>query len=171
MKRLYLLRHAKSSWKHPGLDDVERPLKRRGIEACALLAAYMRRQRIVPDLVLCSPARRARDTLELVWRHLGVEFAVEFDASLYMASADEILAVVRGTDRGVGSLMVVGHNPGLADLARRLGREGETAGVLSLRRKVPTAALASLELACDNWADAGPEQARLAAFVTPGELA
>ena len=71
MKSLHLLRHAKSSWKEPGLGDIERPLNRRGLGACTAMAAYMVRRAIVPDLVLCSPARRARETLDRLSQHSG----------------------------------------------------------------------------------------------------
>ena len=171
MKLLYLFRHAKSSWNDPTLDDFKRPLKRRGVEACATIAAYMRRQRIVPDLVICSTARRARQTLELVSRHLGHEFETRSCDALYMASAAEILAELRVVDDATASVMVVGHNPGLAELAHGLVRSGEPAALDALAIKFPTAALASLELACESWAEVAPGGARLVAFVTPKGLA
>ena len=171
MKRLYLLRHAKSSWKEPGLSDFERPLKRRGREACAMIAAYMAGQGIAPDLVLCSPARRAAETLELVSKGLGRELNNAFCDALYMATAARLLAEVRGVDDAVGALMVVGHNPGLADLARGLAGSGDGRALADLGRKVPTAALASLELACERWAQAAAGAAHLAAYATPKGLA
>jgi phosphohistidine phosphatase len=171
VKRLYLLRHAKSSWKEPGLSDFERRLKRRGREACAVIAAYMVRERIAPELVLCSPARRAAETLELIVGRLGRAPEIRFREALYVASAAEILAEVRGVDDAVGALMVVGHNPGLADLARRLAGSGERHALAGLGRKVPTAALASLELACERWAQVAPGAAHLAAYATPKGLA
>lgn len=171
MKLLYLLRHAKSSWKEPALGDFERPLKSRGLEACMVMAEYMRRRGIAPDLVLCSTARRARDTLEFISRDLGRELAVRYRDALYVASAERILAEVRATSDDVGSLMVVGHNPGLAQLAHDLVASGDPAALRALTGKFPTAALASLEVAGASWADVAPGCARLAAFVTPKGLA
>ncbi|MCZ6524572.1 MAG: histidine phosphatase family protein [Alphaproteobacteria bacterium] len=171
MKRLYLLRHAKSSWNEPGLSDFERPLKRRGREACAVIAAYMARERIAPELVLCSPAWRAAETLELVSSALGRALETSYRDGLYMATAARLLAEVRGVDDAVGALMVVGHNPGLADLMRGLAGSGDGRALAGLGRKVPTAALASLELACEGWAQAAPGGAHLAAYATPKGLA
>jgi phosphohistidine phosphatase len=171
VKRLYLLRHAKSSWKEPGLSDFERPLKHRGREACAVMAAYMAQHGIAPDLVLCSPARRAAETLGLIVRHLGRELDTVFRERLYMASAPELLAELRGVDDQVEALMVVGHNPGLADLARGLVGSGEPAALAALSRKVPTAALACFDLDCQRWAQAAPEGAHLSAYATPKGLA
>ena len=170
MKFLYLLRHAKSSRADASLDDFERPLKRRGARACAVMAAYMERQSIAPDLVLCSSARRARDTLELISRHLEIEPTVSYRDALYLASATGILAQVRDVDDEVTWLMVVGHNPGLEQLARGLAGSGEPPALTALARKFPTAALASLELACEAWAEAERGRAYLAAFATPKEL-
>ncbi len=171
MKRLYLLRHAKSSWKEPGLSDFERPLKRRGREACATMADYMARHGIAPDLVLCSPALRAMETLGLIAGHLGRELDTDFRERLYLASATQLLAEVRGLDDAIEASMVVGHNPGLADLARGLATSGEPAALAALAAKVPTAALASFDLDCQHWAQAAPGTAHLSAYATPKGLA
>ena len=171
MKLLYLLRHAKSSWADAGLEDFERPLKRRGAQACALIAAYMERQGIAPDLVLCSTARRARETLDLISRHRGDKSRTRYLDALYMASAVQLLGQVRGVDDAVTSLMVVGHNPGMALLAHTLAGSGQPRALDALAGKFPTAALASFDLPCEVWGEAAPGRAHLSAFVTPRGLA
>ena len=162
MRFVYLLRHAKSSWK-TGLPDHERPLAPRGRRAAKAIASYRREQGIEPELVLCSTARRARETLEPLRRALG-EPRVVTEARVYGASEDELLVLLRELAPEVGSAMVVGHNPGLALLVELLAAPGT-----ELPEKVPTGALA--ELAFDGFfADLAPGSATLEAFVVPREL-
>lgn len=164
VKRLYLLRHAKSSWDEPGLDDRERPLAPRGRKASKVIAKHLREQAITPDLVLCSPARRTRQTLD----RLGLDSAeVGFDDELYGAAAGELLGALNRIDDAVGSAMVIGHNPGLQDLALELARSGVE--IPAMRSKFPTAALATLEFD-GSWGDLAPGGAELTAFVRPKEL-
>jgi phosphohistidine phosphatase len=180
---LYLLRHAKSSWETPTLHDHDRPLAPRGIRACTLIADHLREQRIAPDLVLCSTAIRARRTLEGVLDGFARPPLVEYEAAIYDASADALIDVLRGLPArwrvlspaagsspldGPASVMLVGHQPGIGDLALSLAASGDR--LADLEAKFPTAALATLEL--DRpWPDVGPASARLSAFVKPKELA
>ena len=110
MKRIYLLRHAKSSWKHPELPDHDRPLAGRGKRAAKAIVKHMRAQRFEPELVLCSTARRARETLERIEPALG-RAPVRVEGDLYGASARELLACLRRLPDEVGSVLVIGHNP------------------------------------------------------------
>ena len=111
--RLYLLRHAKSAWDDPGLSDDQRPLAPRGERAARRMAEHFRESGIDPALVLCSPARRARQTLESVASSLGGHTEVRVEDALYGATAGELLARLRRVAPEVPSVMVIGHNPGL----------------------------------------------------------
>ena len=117
MKRLYLLRHAKSSWKDTSLPDHDRPLSGRGRRAAKAIARHLREQDLEPQLVLCSTARRARETLERIQPALGAA-TVEFEHDLYAASADALLERLRRVPDTVASVMLIGHNPGLQDSPR-----------------------------------------------------
>lgn len=160
-KRLLLLRHAKSSWDDPTRPDHDRPLAPRGRKAAQLIGAHLRRERIAVSLVLCSPARRARETLELVEPPGDVQIVPE----LYGASVDELLERVRQLPEASNSVMLIGHNPALQELAACLAAD---AGDLA-ERKFPTGALAVLEFD-GPWRALGPHGAELAAFVKPREL-
>ena len=163
MHELHLLRHAKSSWDEPGLPDHERSLAPRGRKAAKKLARYLRDQEIRPDLVLCSSARRTRETLERIRSSLG-EPVVEIEDALYGAGSDDLLARLRGVPEGVGSALLIGHNPGLQDLALALAPSEPP-----LTARFPTGALASFALA-GPWAQLGEAQAELTAYVVPREL-
>jgi len=161
MKSLLLLRHAKSSWKDSSLPDIERPLKKRGKKTSPAVGKLMRERELAPDLVLCSPARRTRDTLELVLKKAKLEAEPVFDDRLYAASASELLAVLAQVEDGVDQVLLVGHNPGLEDLLELLTGERET---------LPTAALARVALDLPGWSEVGEGKGRLEWVVRPREL-
>jgi phosphohistidine phosphatase len=167
MKRLYLLRHAKSSWDDPGLPDRDRPLAERGKRAAEKIAKHLKRSGIRPDLVLCSSALRARQTLSRIVPAIGDAETGIIDA-LYAAEAEDMLARIREIPGGITSVMLIGHNPGMQDLALELASEGED--LERLRRKFPTAALATLEFEAE-WNNLRPGGARLIDLVVPKELA
>jgi phosphohistidine phosphatase len=158
-KRLLLLRHAKSSWDDPGLADHDRPLAPRGRKAAALMASYLSEERIRPALVLCSTAVRARETLEGV----GLSDDVVFERELYGASAGELLERLGRVPDSVESAMLIGHNPGMHDLALMLGGTGD------VERKFPTGALATFAFD-GGWSGLGPGRAELVDFVRPKQL-
>ena len=168
MKRLYLLRHAKSSWKDRSLADSERPLAGRGRRAAKAMAAHLESERVRPELVLCSPARRARETLERVQAALGDEVDVLFEDALYGATEADLLARLRALPPEVGSVMVIGHNPGLEELALALSSEG--AELARMREKYPTAALATIDLSVDGWSALERGGGELVAYVRPRDL-
>jgi phosphohistidine phosphatase len=168
MKRVYLLRHAKSSWKDRSLADRDRPLAGRGRRAASALADHLRAEGVRPELVLCSPARRARDTLERVEGALGDEVEVVFEEGLYGASEAALLARLRALPREVGSVLVIGHNPGLGELALALASEG--ADLARMREKYPTAALATIDVPADRWSALGRGGGELVAYVRPRDL-
>jgi phosphohistidine phosphatase len=168
MRTLYVLRHAKSSWDDETLRDHDRPLAPRGMRVAPLIADHMRAETIVPDVVLCSTARRTRETLELLGDAIPVDCDVRFEAELYGATADAIVTRLRALPDTAERAMVIGHNPGLQRLAWLLARSGPM--LSQLGRKFPTAALATLDVAIDRWPDLARDCARLDAFVRPRDL-
>lgn len=132
-----------------------------------MIAKHVRKARIEPDLVLCSSAARTRETLERVRPALG-DAAVSIEDGLYAASHEAILERLRAVDDGLTSVMVIGHNPGLQDLALALASTG--AGLERLRAKFPTAALATIVVLGGSWSALAPGAAELAAYVVPREL-
>lgn len=168
MRRLWLLRHAKSSWDEPHLTDDERPLAARGRLAADALGRWVDQTGLRPDLVLCSSARRARETLAAVLPGLGGDVSFEVESGLYTFSAEDLLARVRELPDEVGSVLLVGHNPAIADLIARLAREGPRLD--EARAKVPTGALAGLDLDVDAWRDVARGCGVLSTFVVPREL-
>lgn len=167
MKRLYLLRHAKSSWGDPSLDDVDRPLAPRGLRAATRMGAHMAARGHRPDLALCSPALRARETWAAVRGALGGVAREKVRDGLYLAPTGRILETVRASGGGFSGVAVVGHGPGLGDLAAVLAGP-QAADVFG---KFPTGSLAAFDVLAGDWNEAGPENARLVAFTRPADLA
>jgi phosphohistidine phosphatase len=168
MKRLWLLRHAKSSWEDPSLPDGDRPLAPRGRHAAVAMAAHIAAERVHPDLVLCSSGLRARQTLAAVLPALGGELVVRIEPGLYTFDARSLLGRLRREEDGITSLMLVGHNPALQELALTLASLG--ADRPRLAEKLPTGGLVTIVLPEDSWAEIGDGGAEIAAFVTPRDL-
>ena len=171
--QLDLLRHAKSSWADPGQDDHERPLNARGKAAARTIGRYLAARGDLPTLVLCSSARRARETWDRVARELPTEHDLELvvDERLYLASPGALLECLRALPPRVENALLVGHNPGVAQLAGALAREDPPDRNLdALRSKYPTAGLATLQLA-DRWDELVVGRAVLLRFLTPKDLA
>jgi phosphohistidine phosphatase len=169
MHRLFVLRHAKSSWNNSSLGDHERPLAPRGERAAEALAAHVATIDPPPALVLCSTARRAQETLEPVRAQLPDSTAVEIEDGLYGASAPDVLDRLREVPDEVLSVMVVGHNPCLEDLVKGLGRDGDPNLIARVHNKFPTGALATLTFT-GAWKGLGWGAATLEAFVVPADL-
>lgn len=161
MKRLLLLRHAKSSWDDPALADFERPLNERGRRAAPLMGRFMRGRKIRPDLILCSPAERARQTAALLVEAAGLDAPLRYDERIYEATTADLLSVISGAGAEARELLLVGHNPGLEGLLELLTGES---------RRMPTAALACVLLDTDDWAAPLTGPARLEWHVKPKEL-
>ena len=177
-RTLVLLRHAKSAW--PDVPDHDRPLARRGIRAAPAMGRWLREADLLPGQVLCSTARRARETWQFAQAGLAATPPVTFDARIYEAAATDLLAVIREVPAATGTLLLIGHNPAIEDLALLLAAPPDAAALPGvggagpgdldrMRFKFPTAAIAVLESA-GSWHDLGPGQARLTAFVTPRDL-
>lgn len=168
MKQLLLLRHAKSSWDDPDLGDFDRPLAQRGLQAAKSMGRELVARDWLPDLALVSAALRTRDTWRLVAADLPAHPRVAFADALYDASAADILSQIRQADASSGSLLVVGHNPGLEDLAKQLAGPGSEAKARKrLEEKFPTAALARFIFEGD-WS--GLSSARLTHCLRPKDL-
>jgi len=163
---LLLLRHAKSSWVDPTLPDHDRPLASRGRRDAKRIAKHLAGLEFEPELVLCSSAVRTRETLELVRPALG-NSKVLFEDGLYGASSDELLARIRVVPDAVGSVMLIGHNPGLEQLALLLASSGDE--LRRLETKFPTAALATLAVET-TWSRLAPGDAILTAYIVPKQL-
>ena len=167
--RLFVLRHAKSSWNNAHMADHERPLAPRGERAAEALAAHVATIDPPPALVLCSTARRAQDTLEPIRARLPAGIAVQIEDELYGASAPELLDRLRAVPEDTPSVMLVGHNPALEDLVKGLGRDGDPGLIARVHTKFPTGALATL--ACPGpWKSLDWGAASLEAFVVPADL-
>jgi phosphohistidine phosphatase len=167
---LYLLRHLKSSWDEPGLADRDRPLAPRGRKAGKKMARHLLDTGAAPDLVLCSPAVRTRETFAAVRSAIGDPEA-RFLPELYAASHDELLAALRRVEPGIRSVLLVGHNPGLHDLALALTGSGDEEARERLRKKMPTGALVTLSFRAGSWIELMPGSGRLVDYVVPRELA
>ena len=166
--RLWLLRHAKSSWDDDTLADIDRPLAPRGVRAASAMATYIATASIRPGLVLCSPAVRARETLEHVLPSLG-DPEVRIEPELYTFDPQSLLLRLRSIPAATTSVMVVGHDPAIHDVAVTLAGTGER--LADLTAKYPTGALAELELDGDSWGSAVQRgTAVLARFVRPRDL-
>jgi phosphohistidine phosphatase len=168
MRTLYLLRHAKSSWSDPSLVDEKRPLAPRGRRDAKRIAAHLREHRIEPELVLCSPAERTRQTLELVRPALGAATTVRIEPDFYPGLDEDLLDQLHALSDETGSVLLIGHNPGIQELALRLAAGGSE--LARLRAKFPTAALATLTIPHARWERLAAGDAALAAFVVPREL-
>jgi phosphohistidine phosphatase len=168
VRTVVLLRHGKSSWADSTLADIDRPLAPRGERASRKLAKYIRKKRIRPTVVLCSPSLRTRQTLEAVEAALGKRCTVEVVPQLYGASEHELLEQLQALPGAVSSVMLIGHNPGLHDLALLLASRGSE--LPRLEQKFPTGALATLVVRSKGWKALRPGAAELVDYVVPRQL-
>jgi phosphohistidine phosphatase len=167
---LTLLRHGKSSWELGESRDHERPLEARGQRAAAVVGAWMAQRHLAPDLVLCSTAERTRETLDLILAALPARPEVRFERALYDAAADEIGARLRRLGGGWHDVLVVGHNPGLQQLAALLARQCDPGRASRIEAKFPTCALARFELSLSRWRDLDAKAVRSVELVAPKQL-
>jgi phosphohistidine phosphatase len=178
-RKLVLLRHAKSAW--PDVPDHDRPLARRGKRDAPAIGRWLRDAGLLPDQVLCSTARRARETWQLARAELGTSPPVSFDGRVYQASAEQLLDLIRRTSQAARTLLVVGHDPAIPELAHLLAAAIPSAPadagagtappvmVDRMRAKFPTAAVAVFELT-GNWDQVTRGSARLTCFMPPRDL-
>jgi phosphohistidine phosphatase len=165
-RRLQLVRHAKSSWDDDAISDIDRPLSARGERAAGALARHLAATAERPALVLCSPARRTRQTLAAVVDALGVGVETRIESVLYGAGPEDVAALLRGLPPTITAAMVIGHNPTLQDLALWLDGDGDGEALARIRAKFPTGALATLAWT-GGWDDLGAGCAGLTSLWTP----
>ena len=169
MVTLSLFRHAKSAWVNPGLGDFGRSLAPRGEQAAPRMGAYMEREGLLPDLVLCSTAVRTRQTLELAQAEWKSPPDIRYEAGLYGAGPGEMLRFIHALPARCRHAMLVGHNPGIHSLAKMLCGDGEADAMGALKMKFPTAALAVIEFE-GGWGAIAQGAGYLQRFVVPREL-
>jgi len=167
-KTLYLMRHAKAKRATPGDDDQARPLIRRGRDAAERMATWFRGRNAAVATVLCSPSVRTRETLELILPSLGRP-ETEFDARLYGASPATLIALIARLPAATESAMVVGHNPGIEELALSLAGHGPARLIARMREKFPTCALAVFTAPVGEWSAFG-DSCRIEEFIRPADL-
>jgi len=169
MLNLMLLRHAKASSPAAGQEDRDRPLTSRGKRAASAMGSYMTANALVPDLVLCSPARRARETWKFVAKKLAASPKIVFEPELYdFGDGVALLSSLRRHATQAKSILLIGHNPSIEGLAQRLARKGDKKIRSQLQAKYPTGALAVIALDARSWTAA--EAGTLARFVRPKDI-
>ena len=161
MKTLFILRHAKSSWKDESLQDFDRPLNGRGRKAAELIGTLMKKQKLVPDLVLSSPAIRARETIEIVMKAAKLAVELRYDQRIYEAGPVQLLEVISQIEEEKKSALLVGHNPGLEDLLNALTGQAQ---------HMSTACLAKIDLKANKWSKALAEKGSLDWIVKAKDL-
>src|ERR1700760_3543995 len=160
MLRLLLFRHAKTA-REAGGGDHDRPLTKRGEEDSKRIGSYLTDEQLLPDLVVASDSRRTRQTLDLALKASGQNPATRLDRAVYLAEPHTLLHLIRRTPAGVRTLMLIGHNPGMADLAPLLTGFGDRYAFARMNTKFPTAGLAVLDFAVDGWAEVAERGGRL----------
>jgi phosphohistidine phosphatase len=144
MKTLYVLRHAKSDWNDARLTDFERPLNERGLHAARKMGEFLREREIAPDSIISSPARRARETAQIIKQAARFSAEIHFEPRIYEASVSDLIEIVSNVENDCEKLLIVGHNPGFEQLVEILTSE---------LHAMPTAALAQIELQIESWSE------------------
>lgn len=161
MKTLFILRHAKSSWKDSTLQDFDRPLNGRGRKAAELIGRYIRKQEITPDLILSSPAVRARETIEIVMKAARLSCELRYDQRIYEAGLPRLLEVISQIEDDKDAVLLVGHNPGLEELLQAVTAQGE---------RMSTGTLAKITFASTKWRKTLEKKGSLEWLVRPKEI-
>ena len=160
MKILYLLRHAKSSWKYPNLDDFERPLNKRGRKNAPLMGSILKKLDAKPDLIISSPAARASMTARIISEQMNYPLEkIRYDESIYASSENELLHIIAEIDDQVTKAMLIGHNPGLTSLANLIGD--------SPISNIPTSGVCCIELSISSWANIWKHRGKIIFFEFP----
>lgn len=169
-KRLILLRHAKSAWDNQELADFNRPLSNRGRKAAPVVGAYLAQRGYLPDLILCSSAQRSVETLDLASASWPSQPVVRKQKGLYLAMPREMLKRLQSAGSEPSCVMLIGHNPGIADLANWLCHEGDATARGAMSQKFPTCAAAVIDFDVEDWRDVDADTGRLVAFITPRRI-
>ena len=171
MLTLSIVRHAKSSWGDPGLRDIDRPLNDRGKGQAQQLGNYMSDEMIAPDLIICSSAKRARQTLKQMKKNWLSEAELIIESRLYLASPNTITALLGEYGQNHSHIMIIGHNPGLHMLAHKLAVRGDDDDLAILQEKYPTGTLCGIRSKADKWKKIGKAAGTLIYLATPRQLA
>lgn len=158
MKKLYILRHAKSSWDNPILADFERPLNERGITTAEFMGKLLLKNDYQADLIVSSPAVRAKETANIVKKAANFPADIRFEENIYEASPQTLLKIIAELKENLQAVMIIGHNPGLEGLIKILTSESQS---------LPTAGLAIIELNIGNWKEIKPESGKLQELLRP----
>jgi phosphohistidine phosphatase len=159
MKKLFLIRHAKSSWENLNLDDFDRPLNKRGEKDAPFMAEILKEKNIIPDLIISSPALRTKLTAEIIAEKIGFIDKISFDKTIYEAPLCNLKKVVHNIDDSFNTIFFVGHNPGLCDLANFLcDIEIEN---------IPTCAILEIDFDSKSWKDISKDNSTLISFESP----
>jgi phosphohistidine phosphatase len=159
MKTLYLVRHGKSSWHYPELNDRERPLKGRGENDAHLMGKVLRKKKAAPDALVSSPARRAQDTAKIFADELRFKGNIHINEALYFHGPSQIMSVVNKTPDDVTQLFLFGHNPDTMDLANMFSGNGYD--------NVPTCGVVCIEFEAETWKETGTGNGRVKFFDCP----
>jgi phosphohistidine phosphatase len=170
VKRLTLLRHAKSSWGDPQIEDFNRPLNERGWKDARRIGRELDRRGIAFDLVVASPAARVSETIDGLTEELELDAEIRFEPRMYGASADTLLAIVRGLPETADAPLLVGHNPGLQQFVLTLTMPDEGKLRDRVADKFPTAAVAQVELPAHLWSAIDPGSGKIGGLILPKEL-
>jgi len=148
MKKIFLMRHAKSSWKDSNIPDHDRPIKKKGEKDAKAMGKMLKSKKLTPDVILCSSAERAKQTAELFKEAISYEGKIEFNDKLYMAEVNDLIGAIKNAPKKTKNVMVIGHNPGLEALLQTLTGKVET---------LPTSSIAYISIPIDEWSDLSPE--------------
>ena len=158
MKKVYIIRHAKSSWHDENLDDFDRPLNKRGFKDAPFMGQLLRDKGVIPDLILSSPALRAKTTAELIANEMEEKVLLKYDKEIYEADAGTLLHILKHIDEKKQTVFLIGHNPGLNMLVEYLSGFNEN---------IPTCGIIELELTCKKFREISPECIKLLSFEFP----
>jgi phosphohistidine phosphatase len=161
MKRLFLMRHAKSSWDHPGLSDFERPLNKRGFKAAPRIGSEIQNRGYIPELIVSSPAERALQTSNLVREAVGFGDDIRYDRRIYAASVNSLIYIISEIGDSFQNALLVGHNPGFEDLL---------AVLTGINKRMPTAAFAAVDTNAKVWSNVSSGAGSLVDFIIPRDL-
>jgi len=166
MKKLYLLRHAKSDYP-AGVDDHERPLNTRGRNDSLKMGKYLKENNILPQKIISSDAKRTTETINNIIKSAAIDIKAEFTSGLYLATPGEMLKQIAKTSEDIESLMVVSHNPGTEQLAKILTRSGTPEAISLIKLKYPTCGLTILTINAESWEKIEPACAFMEDFIVP----
>jgi len=164
MKNLLIMRHAKSDWNSPSKSDFDRPLNNRGLESAPLMGRELIHKKRIPQLIISSPALRAKTTAELLADVIGYKQAILFEENFYFGYIDEIIQLVRKTDNSINRLMIVGHNPTLEYLLEELL-------IQRVAYSFPTAAIASINFDVEKWEAVSKNSGSIEWLIVPKQIA